>query len=50
MSEARIWHDRHMDQPTFPDDCRNIIVLSTEFFQGIIDNPIPTDLESVKAL
>jgi hypothetical protein len=33
-----------------PGDCRNVIVLSSEFFREIMDHPIPTDLEAAKAL
>lgn len=50
MSEARIWYARHMEQPALPGDCRNVIILSTEFFREIMDHPIPTDLEAAKAL
>jgi hypothetical protein len=50
MSEARIWYSHHTEQPTLPGDCRNTIVLSSEFFREIIDHPVPTDLEAAKAL
>ena len=50
MSEARIWYSPNTEQPTLPGDCRNVIVLSSEFFQEIMDHPIPTDLEAAKAL
>jgi hypothetical protein len=33
-----------------PGDCRNVIVPSNEFFREIIDHPLPTDLQSAKAL
>jgi hypothetical protein len=42
MTEARIWYARHMEQPTLPGDCRNVIVLSSEFFREIMEHPIPT--------
>jgi hypothetical protein len=50
MSEARIWYSRNVVQPTLPGDCRNTIVLSSEFFREIMDHPIPTDLQAAKAL
>lgn len=50
MSEARIWYSRQVEQPTLPGDCRNTIVLSSEFFREIMEHPIPTDLEAAKAL
>ena len=50
MSEARIWYARDTAQPTLPGDCRNTIVLSSEFFREVMDHPIPTDLEAAKAL
>jgi hypothetical protein len=50
MSEARIWYARDVAQPTLPGDCRNIIVLSPEFFREILEHPIPTDLAAAKAL
>ncbi|MEO8660900.1 MAG: replication protein RepA [Bryobacteraceae bacterium] len=50
MSEARIWYSRHAERPTLPGDCRNLIVLSNEFFREVVDHPIPTDLEAAKAL
>jgi Plasmid encoded RepA protein len=50
MSEARIWYARDFQQPNLPGDCRNTIVLSPEFFQEVLDHPIPTDLEAAKAL
>jgi hypothetical protein len=50
MTEARIWYARDVEQPNLPGDCRNTIVLSSEFFREIMDHPIPTDLEAAKAL
>jgi hypothetical protein len=50
ISEARIWYSRQTEQPTLPGDCRNKIVLSTEFFTEVKGHPIPTDLEAAKAL
>ena len=50
MSEARIWYSRNPDQQTLPGECQNMVVLSNEFYQEIMDHPIPTDLEAAKAL
>jgi hypothetical protein len=50
MSEARIWYSRDAEQPKLPGDCQNLIVLTEEFFQEILEHPIPTDLEAAKAL
>jgi hypothetical protein len=43
MSQARIWYSRHSDQETLPCEFQNQIVLSHEFFRGILAHPIPTD-------
>jgi len=50
MSEARIWYGRNLDQPNQPGDCRNMIVLTPEFYQEATSHPIPTDLQAAKAL
>jgi len=50
MSEARIWYGRNFDQPNLPGDCRNMIVLTPEFYQEVTSHPIPTDLQAAKAL
>jgi hypothetical protein len=50
MSEARIWYGRNLDQPNLPGDCRNMIVLTPEFYQEVTSHPIPTDLQAAKAL
>jgi hypothetical protein len=50
MSEARIWYSRDPNQTLLPGDCQNMIVLSDEFYQEILNHPIPTDLEAAKAL
>ena len=50
MSEARIWYSRDAEQPNLPGDCQNLIVLTEEFFQEILEHPIPTDLQAAKAL
>lgn len=50
MTEARIWYLRDMDQPTLPGDCRNLAVLSHEFFRGSRDQPSLMDVEAAKAL
>jgi hypothetical protein len=47
MTEARIWYSsRDLEQKSLPDDCRNLIALSDEFYQEISSHPIPTDLEA----
>lgn len=50
MSEARIWYGRNLDQPNLPGNCRNMIVLTPEFYQEVTSHPIPTDLQAAKAL
>ena len=50
MSEARIWYSRDPDQPNLHGECQNLIVLTEEFYQELMDHPIPTDLEAAKAL
>jgi hypothetical protein len=50
MSEARIWYSRDPDQQTLPGECQNMVVLSNEFYEEIMNHPIPTDLEAAKAL
>jgi hypothetical protein len=50
MTEARIWHSRDPDQKSLPGDCKNLIVLSDEFYNEISAHPIPTDFEAAKAL
>jgi hypothetical protein len=50
MSEAQIWCSRlPADEPP-PGKLENLIVLSQEFYKEIMDRPIPTDLDSAKAL
>jgi len=50
MSEARIWYSRDLSQQSLPGDCQNLVVLTEEFYQEILEHPIPTDLEAAKAL
>jgi hypothetical protein len=50
MSEAWIWYGRNLDQPNLPGDCRNLIVLTPEFYQEVTSHPIPTDLQAARAL
>ncbi len=50
MSEARIWYSRDPGQQTLPGECQNSVVLSNEFYEEIMNHPIPTDLEAAKAL
>ena len=48
ITEARIWYyySRDPEQKSLPDDFRNLIVLSDEFYQEISSHPIPTDLHA----
>jgi len=48
--EARIWYDRTSDNGAVTQRFENVIVLSDEFFQEVMEHPIPTDLEIVKSL
>ena len=50
MSEARIWYSQDPVQQNLPGDCQNLIILTEEFYQEILEHPIPTDLEAAKAL
>ena len=50
MTEARIWYARDPGQQTLPGECQNEIVLSTEFYNEIMEHPVPADLEAAKAL
>ena len=50
MSEARIWYSRSPEQETLSSEFQNEIVLSQEFFDEIMQHPIPTDMEAAKAL
>jgi hypothetical protein len=37
-------------QQSLPGDCQNLIVLTEDFYEEILEHPIPTDLEAAKAL
>ena len=51
MSEAQIWYSRdHPDQRILSSEFENVIVLSDEFYQELMDHPVPNDLEAVKLL
>lgn len=50
MTEARIWYSRNAHEQLLPGDCQNEILLSDQFYREVLDHPIPTDLEAVKAL
>jgi Plasmid encoded RepA protein len=50
MSEARIWYSRDPSQQSLSGDCQNLIVLTEEFYQEILEHPIPIDLDAAKAL
>jgi hypothetical protein len=50
MREARIWYSRNSSQETLPGGFENAVTLSDEFYNEIMNHPIPTDLEAVKLL
>src|SRR4051794_24106788 len=50
MTEARIWYSRSPEEKLLGGEWQNTIVLSDEFYREVLDHPIPTDLEAVKAL
>lgn len=50
VRETHIWFDRNSLQTHPAVNRENVIVLSDEFFQEIIEHPIPTDLEAVRLL
>jgi hypothetical protein len=49
-TEARIWYSRTPKEKLLGGEWQNMIVLSDEFYREVLDDPIPTDLEAVKAL
>jgi len=48
--EARNWYNRTSDHGALEERFENVIALSDEFFQEVMEHPIPTDLEVVKLL
>jgi Plasmid encoded RepA protein len=50
LREARIWYHRRPEQTVLSSEFENVIVLSDEFYEEIMEHPIPTDLEAVKVL
>jgi hypothetical protein len=50
MREAQIWYNRNPEQVPISTEFENVIVLSDDFYQEILDHPIPNDLEAVKLL
>jgi hypothetical protein len=52
LREAEIWFSRNGEsegrEPRRP--CHNTVVLTDEFFQEVLDHPIPTDLRATRAL
>jgi hypothetical protein len=50
FQEAQIWYNRTSDDRVLSRGFENTIVLSDEFFQEVMDHPIPADLEAVKLL
>ena len=50
LREATIWYNRDQNQPPLSEAFENVIVLSDEFYQEIVEHPIPTDLDAVRVL
>lgn len=50
LREAQIRCSRTPEQRPISGDFKNVIVLSDEFYQGILAHPLPNDLEAVKVL
>jgi hypothetical protein len=50
LREATIWYNRNENQPSLSDAFENVIVLSDEFYQEIVEHPIPTDMDAVRVL
>ena len=50
LQHAQIWWNRNPDQLVIDETFDNVIGLSDEFYREIMEHPIPTDLEAVKAL
>jgi len=50
LREATIWYNRDENQPPLFEAFENVIVLSDEFYQEIVEHPIPTDLDAVRVL
>src|SRR5262249_26038247 len=49
INEARIWDSPHLSHQSLPGGWQNLVVLTEEFYQEILEHPIPTDLEAAKA-
>jgi hypothetical protein len=50
LREATIWYSRDENQPALSEAFENVIVLSDEFYQEIVEHPIPTDMDAVRVL
>jgi len=50
LREATIWYNRDENQPAPSEAFENVIVLSDEFYQEIVEHPIPTDMDAVRVL
>jgi hypothetical protein len=50
LREATIWYSRDENQPPLSGAFENVVVLSDEFYQEIVEHPIPTDLDAVRVL
>jgi hypothetical protein len=50
LREAMIWYNRDENQPALSEAFENVIVLSDEFYQEVVEHPIPTDMDAVRVL
>ena len=50
LREAMIWYNRDENQTPLSEAFENVIVLSDEFYQEIVEHPIPTDMDAVRVL
>jgi hypothetical protein len=50
LREATIWYNRDENQPALSEAFENVVVLSDEFYQEIVEHPIPTDMDAVRVL
>ncbi|MGB7760800.1 MAG: replication protein RepA [Bryobacteraceae bacterium] len=50
LREATIWYNRDATQAPLSEAFENVIVLSDEFYQEIVEHPIPTDMDAVRVL
>jgi hypothetical protein len=50
LREATIWYNRDENQTPLSEAFENVIVLSDEFYQEIVEHPIPIDMDAVRVL